>query len=639
MPSDAILDIRPRTTGEILDDAWRLYAADGAQLLLLLGVFHVPAFCVVLLLVTYLPADPPSVGDGLIRLALAAACAALLPLTGIGSGACQEFLRRRAENEPAHLRTCLRAALRRGIEHSAARAVLFPGVLLGIGLFLVPGCAVWLYGATVHALLADEKVAADGRRSQLGREATFDAAKAGCVILIRLPLLLLAVVNLHVLANVVLWVAGSLGGLDTALVDSQLDATGNPAYLLSLFLLAWLLLAPFNEVGNFLLYLDTRVRQEGLDLLYHVQRVFAAERTRAAVGVLLALAAGLLFVALPARAEQPKTDARLAAVRTAHQEVDRVAEAVRNTDPYTGGNRLEVRLRTARNKLEAAWGRRDDPFPWFTLAVTDFAGLEQKKALNVLGELQNRLGLLEDTVSAQSAKSDPTPNDRPRPTKEEVKGLQRRHDFENTPESAKNENPHKDEVKHVEVKHDGPDGGPGGRPAGGVVAPNVGGGGLGEAGWMVLAGLFLAVLVAGLALLGVHLYRNRARKPKELKSKTADLGAEGEPPPHEQPVAVLWQQAEKLAKDGRYLDALRALHRAVLSLLHRKQLLRYESTRTNGEYVQEVRLAPQAPAELRAPFEQLTDLFERKWYGDRGCEPAEFREGLDLAEAIQGLVR
>ena len=73
--------------------------------------------------------------------------------------------------------------------------------------------------------------------------------------------------------------------------------------------------------------------------------------------------------------------------------------------------------------------------------------------------------------------------------------------------------------------------------------------------------------------------------------------------------------------------------------MHRRQLLRYESTRTNGEYVQEVRLAPQAPTALREPFERLTDLFERKWYGDRGCEPAEFREGHGLAEEIQGLVR
>ena len=36
-------DIRPRTLGEILDDAWRLYRVEPALVLALAGVFLVPA--------------------------------------------------------------------------------------------------------------------------------------------------------------------------------------------------------------------------------------------------------------------------------------------------------------------------------------------------------------------------------------------------------------------------------------------------------------------------------------------------------------------------------------------------------------------------------------------------------------------
>ena len=73
--------------------------------------------------------------------------------------------------------------------------------------------------------------------------------------------------------------------------------------------------------------------------------------------------------------------------------------------------------------------------------------------------------------------------------------------------------------------------------------------------------------------------------------------------------------------------------------MHRQQLLRFEPTRTNGEYVQQVRLAAQAPPALHAVFQEFTALFERKWYGDRACDAAEFREARKVAEEIQALVR
>jgi hypothetical protein len=100
----------------------------------------------------------------------------------------------------------------------------------------------------------------------------------------------------------------------------------------------------------------------------------------------------------------------------------------------------------------------------------------------------------------------------------------------------------------------------------------------------------------------------------------------------------LWRQAEALAAKGEFLEALRVLYSAVLALLHRKHLVRYETTRTNGEYVDQVRRATEAPAGVRAPFERLTMLFEVKWYGERTCDNADFANGKGMAEEVRGLV-
>src|SRR5207244_2367543 len=88
------------------------------------GVFLVPAVVVLLLLVA-LPA-----GVGPWSLALTALAALLLPLTGLGSGACQELFRRRTSDMPVSLGACLGVALRRGLDHITAAAL--------VGVFTLP---------------------------------------------------------------------------------------------------------------------------------------------------------------------------------------------------------------------------------------------------------------------------------------------------------------------------------------------------------------------------------------------------------------------------------------------------------------------------------------------------------------------
>src|SRR5262249_46308227 len=152
--------------------------------------------------------------------------------------------------------------------------------------------------------------------------------------------------------------------------------------------------------------------------------------------------------------------------------------------------------------------------------------------------------------------------------------------------------------------------------------------------WLVFAGLVLAVVVAGLALFWV----NRPKRNRQAATPTGRNEAPPEETPeqlHQQPIAELLRRADALAQQGRHLEALRAAYLAVLSLLHRKQLLRYETTRTNGEYVREVRLAAHAPPALHSTFDDLTQFFETKWYGERACDSDDYGTARTMVEAIQ----
>ncbi len=519
--ADATVDLRPRSTGEILDDAWRLVLADVTPLALFSALFLVPAFCAVLLLL----ARPELAGPG--RLLLPALAAVLLPLTGVGSGACQELFRRRVEGSPAGALPCLAAALRHGLEHAAARAAVLVTVAVGLVLLVLPGLTAWAAATPVHALIAAGRSRSGGLWRELTREAAFNPGKAAAVTFSRFPLLLFAAVNLHLLGVAGLWIADNLAGFDTALLAVEMAPLANPVYTSALLMLSWLLLAPYFEAANFLLHLDTRTRQEGLDLFYRVQRVFpagAAAPAGRAIALLLALAA-FLPAAGPARADEP-----------------------------------------------------------------------------------------------------------PRPTPEQVKSLLRRERPSGRHEEKKAEEKKEEKEREKrDVERDEPQ--PRSR-RGGVSGPSLPAGGFNVLGWTVLAGLAAAVLV--LAVLLFVQSRRGPRTEDKPKAKPARQPEAGPLPlPENRSAEELWREAEALAGAGRFREAVRFLYLAVLFGLDRKRLLRYEPTRTNGEYVRQVRLAEQAPPDLHAPFARLTALFEGKWYGDGACAADEY----DACKALAGEIR
>lgn len=650
------MDIRPRTLGEILDDSWRLALADAPVLLLSNSLFLVPAFIVLLLLL----AQP--IPSGIAQAVLPAAAALLLPLMGLASGACQELFRRRAAEEPVAVRDCLSAALRHGLEHAAARALLLCLMLPGPCLLMVsfaPGTSpilrflgflggslltflltfsLWTASTSVHVSLSAGAARSGTLLPELRRDVAAAPGKAAVLVLSRLPLLLLLALQLHLLGKVVLWSADNLAGFDTTMLDVQLAFWDNPVYTMALFLGSWLLLTPFFEAGNFLLHLDIRTRHEGLDLQYRVQRAFGGSGPTqwwSRVGLVLM---GLLLAAPPSRADE----AVLETVRSVRQDIDAIRTEVQQAEPYPGGQRWQGRLRGLQAKLTQAGGGDARRFRWFARSIEDFGDRKKEDALHILDDLHRRLSLLEESLKPSHQ---PAAQGREQRSPEDIKSLLRgsegrkveRHSSRQRVEEDRREI-HREEVRREEARGKEPDApqGGGGRAAP-VTVPAASGGGLSFLGWLLLGGLALAVVVVG-----VILYLTSPRSPRTPKPETVTGTEQLQPESEtgqvlEESPATLWRQAETLAAAGRFQEAVRVLYLGVLALLHRQHLIRFEPTRTNGEYARQVRLSDQAPPELHEPFDRLTQRFETAWYGERSCESGDYRACRSLADLVQQL--
>jgi hypothetical protein len=636
-PGDPTL-IRPRTTGEILDDAWGLAFADFSRLLLLSALFTLPAAtCLLLLLVR------PRPETFLAGAWLPALTATLLVLTGLGSGACQELFRRRAEGQPIGVGGCLAAALWRGPGHITARALVLGGTLLLSPCLLLPGLAIWAGGSTLHAVLAEGSGRLFEALRTVGRDLPRQSGKAAAVTFIRLPLLLLAVLNLLLLGSLVLEIAGELGGLDTALLSAILFLD-NPVYVAALAVVAWVLLAPYTEAANYLLHVDTRARYEGLDLWYRVRRLFPVRpasrgpetpdqparpaRQQAALPLALLLGLGGLFgVGQPAAAGE-----QLDKVRQARAGVETIRREAASADPYPGGQRWAPRLRNLARDLDPAGKASKGSYRWFFQAADDFAReADQKAGLAILAELERRLALLEESLAPPAGEGQPGGK---RLGREEIKRL-----LPGRADLADDEGPKKKEEKKEPVRREDEDVEAPGRagPRGpGIVGPVGAGPGLGGLLWVLLIGAVLVVVVLG-ALLIWQNWEPR-KKPPVQKGQTPEEKKDPLAHPDLQKPQALWRQAEEFARQGDYLNGVRALYLAALATLHRAGLIYYEPIRTNGEYQQQVRLKPEAPEELHEVFRRLTDLFELKWYGERACAAGDYEVCRGLAEEIRDRV-
>jgi hypothetical protein len=142
--------------------------------------------------------------------------------------------------------------------------------------------------------------------------------------------------------------------------------------------------------------------------------------------------------------------------------------------------------------------------------------------------------------------------------------------------------------------------------------------------WLTVFILVFSGLIIGLVLFYV-LRRLRADFAAEARF---DLGDD----PHLDNITAdtAWQRAQESSDLGDYRQAVRYLYLSTLLLLEERDLLRYDRTLTNREYLSHLAHRPDLAAILR----EVVDVFDRVWYG---YQPLSEREYGRFADRVQTL--
>jgi hypothetical protein len=90
-------------------------------------------------------------------------------------------------------------------------------------------------------------------------------------------------------------------------------------------------------------------------------------------------------------------------------------------------------------------------------------------------------------------------------------------------------------------------------------------------------------------------------------------------------------EADALEEDGRWEEALRCRHRALVADLVKRGVIADQAGRTAGEYVRDV--ATRQP-DLAPAFAAATELFEAVWYGGAASGPAESSRFRSLEDQV-----
>ena len=112
-----------------------------------------------------------------------------------------------------------------------------------------------------------------------------------------------------------------------------------------------------------------------------------------------------------------------------------------------------------------------------------------------------------------------------------------------------------------------------------------------------------------------------------VRRSAGDLSGEEEPVALPSPASLL-DRAASFAEGGQWRGAIRFCYLGLIARLEREDLLRYDRSKTNWEYVRE--LERNLPA--IEPFRRLTADFDLTWYGMRKVSRAEytyFRTGCE----------
>lgn len=92
-------------------------------------------------------------------------------------------------------------------------------------------------------------------------------------------------------------------------------------------------------------------------------------------------------------------------------------------------------------------------------------------------------------------------------------------------------------------------------------------------------------------------------------------------------------RAQQWAEAGDYRTAVRYLYLSALLLLEEHNLLRYDRSRTNREYLRSVAHRP----ELAAILQEVVELFDRVWYGFQPLGQGDYERYAAQVEALKRL--
>ena len=138
----------------------------------------------------------------------------------------------------------------------------------------------------------------------------------------------------------------------------------------------------------------------------------------------------------------------------------------------------------------------------------------------------------------------------------------------------------------------------------------------------VTYGIYFVVLIFGFLLV---LWITRAFGPTGWRWKEPRLRMK----PEQKVLQKDWRQwrdaARKEADEGAYRNAIRSLFLSVLMEGHQMGWWIYKPEATNMEHL----AAVQGPDSRLSPFNKLTRLYEKTWYGLKQCGQAQFEESIN----------
>ena len=404
-------------------------------------------------------------------------------------------------------------------------------------------------------------------------------------------------VNLFALTAVTVVLARSFLGLDVAFVD-QFVSLDNTFMLIVVAAVTLTLLEPVRAAASAVLYVDARVRQEGLDLRAAVDEAIEASTRRdakrslsdaasqtaqsAALVALLvatAVAAGAALVGPGVVRAQPRTgddDARLVPI-----------------PPGTGPNGV------AQQPGDQAW---DPTAP----------GMPPKQP-------QDFQSLVDDTSAPPiTPPAGAGPGEFPDPADDQAQAkiheiLQRDEFREFADDRGRGV---RDVIERILrwLLDRQPEPTVQARAPIGIPLPG--------AWFFLLVGLVLVLGVVG------YLLATRQRDVADARAAGAGAAADGADP-RERPPAAFLDDAAQLADEGRFREALRALYLATLVALDRRRLISFDPTLTNWQYMRQM-----PKSDTRQLFSQFTRLFDYKWYGEEPTTHDDYLTCRSLADQI-----